>query len=430
MPFPIEDQPVIREYELSRKTRLIVESVTDAQVVSIGYWCLTGSRDEGSDENGYSHFLEHMLFKGTQSRTALQLVKEIDRVGGIINAFTEKELICVYVTIQKEYLSLAVEILSDMVFHSILDKEELEKEKLVVVNEVRSIEDNPDELAHELYLAKLWGEHPLAHRITGEESDIRKITREKLDRFYRHQILPENLLITVAGDIVPDEARVCIEKFLENPPKGEFHSPRRVPPSRHFSWEQKKSRFQQVQLYTGTELPFDRGNLRWLYSSLVFSAVMGESMSSRLFQEIRENLGLCYTIVSFRTLLSDTCHWSIYASTTPRQLGDLMAALESEFHRLVKDSMSGPEIEDAKSHLKGGLILSMSDMETRMKRLARVFLLSGGIMEYAESVGMIESTSLKDVEELVGQSFTGKSSNMLVYGGRTLRNFNSSVFYL
>ncbi len=339
---------------LASGATLLLEPVDRTDTLCIGFWFLHGSRDEGPSQRGYSHLLEHMLFKGTSRRSAFTIAREIDRVGGLINAFTEKETTCLYTIIPREHLRLAFDILTDMVTGSLVDATELEKEKEVIINEIRSAEDSPEEKGHDRYLREMWGDHALALKITGEVDQVRGAGRQKLVRFSTEWLVPANTIIAVAGNFEPDDARSLASAVF---PGSAVHTRQaRTAPG----WRRRASfvpdRFNQVQIYAGTCYALDH-EIGPYYTSLVFSTAFGESMSSRLFQKLREEEGLCYTVYSFRTFFSDTGMWTIYANTTPAQTGKFLSALDQELSRLLSQPLSGPEIEDAKSHLVGSMIL-------------------------------------------------------------------------
>jgi predicted Zn-dependent peptidase len=417
---------VIISEQLASGVRLLLEPVDRTDTLCIGFWFLHGSRDELPGERGYSHFLEHMLFKGTARRNALAIAQDIDRVGGIINAFTEKETTCVYAIIPREHLRLAFDVLSDMTVGSLLDAAEMEKEKAVIVNEIRSVDDSPEEKGHDRYLREMWGEHPLSRKITGEAEEVQGITREDLLRFCRERLVPANTVIAVAGNFGVQEVRELAQAVFPAGAPG-TEPPPRVPPV----WSRKiavvPDRFNQVQIYAGTCYPLDH-EIAHYYTSLVFSTAFGESMSCRLFQRLREELGLCYTVYSFRSFYSDTGMWTIYANCTPAQVGEFLAALDQELGRLLKEPLSAREIEDAKSHLVGSMILSREDMETRMKRLVRQHMMMGRVLSFEESVEALRAVSDPAVEQYARQCLRGEAFSLLAYGSRKITGMRGFAF--
>jgi predicted Zn-dependent peptidase len=418
---------LIRSETLANGARLLLEPVDRTDTLCIGFWYLHGSRDEGEGERGYSHFLEHMLFKGTRSRSALQIAQEIDRVGGIINAFTEKESTCIYAVMPKEHLRLAFSVLSDMASDPLLDAQEIEKEKSVVVNEIQSVDDSPEEKGHEKFLRQMWGGHPLARKITGEVAEVESIQRDKLEAFYRGRFVSPTAIIAVAGNVDPAEVRDLAEAAIPSARAAPV-IPARMQPDMARTLDFVPDRFNQVQIYAGTSYPLNH-DIRHYYTSLVFSTAFGESMSSRLFQSLREELGLCYTVYSFRTFFSDTGLWTIYANATPEATKKLLVALDGELARAGENPLSAHEIADAKSHLIGSMILSREDMETRMKRLVRQHTMIERVLEFDEAVSMIESVSPQDVEAFVRGFIRREAFGLLAFGTRgvgSLRGFEFS----
>ena len=411
--------------KLANGATLLLEPVDRTDTLCIGFWFLRGSRDESSGERGHSHFLEHMLFKGTQKRSALSIAQEIDRVGGIINAFTEKELTCVYAIIPKEHLRLAFDVLSDMTTDSLLDSTEMEKEKTVIVNEIRSVEDSPEEKGHDRYLREMCGDHPISHKITGEVEEVQRISQDSLTHFYRQMLVPQNTIFAVAGNFRVDEVRALAESVFSFAPDAKRYGTRTAP-----MWKRRiaviPDRFNQVQVYAGTCYPIEH-EISHYYTSLVFSTAFGESMSCRLFQKLREQLGLCYTVYSFRSFFSDVGMWTIYASATPNAVRALLEALDAELARLLTEPLSSQEIGDAKSHVAGSMILSQEDMESRMKRLVRQYVTMGRILEFDESLAALRSVSDIAIAQFARQCLRRESFSLLAYGAKGLnamRNFD------
>ena len=420
---------MIRTARLDSRAQVILEPVRHTGVVSVGLWNVRGSRDEARGEAGFSHFLEHMLFKGTERRNAFQIAREVERVGGFLNAFTEKEVVCCYCTLPAENLPLAVDVLCDMYFHSTLEPREIEKEKAVVINEIQTAEDNPEEKAHQLYLEGLWNGHELSRKITGETEEVSAIGREPLERFYRERFSSGQTVVTASGRL---EAEELLEQLNESFPSGQAPAPEPVeperrPPERRRSWDLKRDKFEQVQVYTGLSYPSARRAADY-YQDLVFNTLFGESMSSRLFQDLREDKGLCYTVYSFRSYFTDISLWTIYASTTPATLSALLDGLEGELGRLRREPPTAKEVEDAKSQIRGGLILAKEDMENRMKRLFRMHYLTDRVVEPEESMAMLAEVGREDVLRLVDQLIRAEAFNLLAYGSRGVRKLRLPAF--
>ncbi len=410
---------MIIQHNLNNGTGILMEKVDNTEVVSIGFWFLHGSRDETVNHKGYSHFLEHMLFKGTDKRSAFQIVQEIDRVGGILNAFTEKEQTCFYCTLAAEHVCLALDVLSDMVFHSSLPENEIEREKIVVINEIKETLDNPEELAYEHFVRSLWDGHPIADKITGEIENIESITKEELSEFYKNWYVPHNLLISVAGKFDVESVTKTIEATLPEA-KAELRRVPRRPPQIKSNDSYVSGGFKQVQIFSGVS--FDTPEkIKEFYHLLVFSTMFGESMSSRLFQHIRENRGFCYSIFSLRSFFTHTSMWAIYANTSPQLLNKLIEALNIEFQNISDESPRQEEVDDAISHLVGGTKLSQEDMEIRMKRLVRHFLLGNEIHDINDSIRFLKETTIEDINTFLNNYILNKTCSTLVFGTRNLQ---------
>jgi predicted Zn-dependent peptidase len=420
---------LVQKHILKNGVTILTDYIRQTDVISVGFWFLIGSRDEADSEIGMAHFLEHMLFKGTEKRNAFQIAQTIDRVGGILNGFTEKEYTCYYCTLPNKYLHLALDVLADMVFHSRLDKKEIEKEKLVIINEIQSMKDTPEEMVHEHYLKNLWGSHPLARGIAGEIKDVMKITKEKLLSYYKDNYTMSNLIISIAGNFNHTALLDAIEKVIaRNSQRKQAPALKRFVPERIPSWKYEQEKFYQVHILTGTELKSEKKSLKKYYQSMIFSKATGESMSSRLFQEIREKRALCYNITSFKSIYSDICLWMIYTNTTQKQTVELINSLNRELRRLKEDKPAKEEIEDAKSHLKGSMILAKADTEARMKRLVRIYTYFGHLIDYKQSIKYIDSVTISGVHELIELDIISDRFNLLAYGGKKINSFHNYHF--
>ncbi|MBN1411502.1 MAG: insulinase family protein [Spirochaetales bacterium] len=394
--------------------RVLSEKVQTTETISLGYWFLTGSRDESAHERGYSHFLEHMLFKGTKRRTAFQIARDIDRVGGVLNAYTDKELCCYYCVVPRDQIRLSMDVLNDMVFHSVFNEKEIENEKGVIINEILSIQDSPDELAHELFLKNFYRDHPLSRNVTGEVADINGVTRKSLVDFYSLRYIPSLMIVSIVGNF--DEQEVSDHlAALENLPEVNGAPFNRARPVHTHDFQYVKSPFTQVQVYAGIDCP-EIAQKKYFYQSLVFSTLFGESMSSRLFQKIREELGLCYAVNSFRSFYSDTASLNVYVNTKAETLYMLLKTLNDEFGRLVSEQVTQMETEDAKSHLKGSLLLAREDMELRMKRIVKMFLILHQTMDFDESVHHLEKVTCTDVNDFINRFIHPRQINALAFG--------------
>ena len=405
---------MIERGTLANGVTLLCEPVATTETCAIGFWFATGSRDERRHERGLSHFLEHMLFKGTERRSALDIAVQIDRVGGNLNAFTDRETTCFYCALPAAHAELALDVLCDMVSSATLAAADIEKEKVVVCNEIRAADDFPEEQSYQLFLERMWGGHPLAVRVAGTEGDVGRIDRDALAAFYRNRYHPGNLMVTAAGDVTFDAVARTVSDRLAASGEPTAAEPR-VPPTQQRAQDYADSTFQQAQVYAGTTLPPGTEPAAY-YALLVLSTAFGESMSSRLFQRIREDAGLCYSVETFRSHYSDVWKWGIYANALPELTPRLLSALNEELHRLADRPPSASEVHDAISHLTGSMVFAKEDMETRMKRIAGQHQLFGSVMELDQAAHLLQSITADDVAAITARLLQPGRFNLLVYG--------------
>jgi len=417
---------LITSTQLPNGIRILLEPVPATGIISVGFWFLHGSRDETEDRQGFSHFLEHMLFKGTSRRSTSQIAREIDRVGGGINAFTEKEVTCIYSTVPDEHFHLAVDILTDIVFHSIFPEHELDLEKTVVINELKSSEDTPDEKSFDLFFSKMWDGHPLSRRIIGTEPSIKGITRGLLLDFYRKYVTAGNLVVAVAGDFTEQEV---LEEFarIDCPAGGGGSFKERTRPAQQVRADFIPDKFQQAHVYLGSYLR-PAHSVRDYYIQLIVSTCFGEAVSSRLFQEIREKQGLCYSIFSNRMYYSDVGLWIIYANTLPGLIPRLLDCTAAEYKKLLDTPPSHEELEEAKSHIRGTLILSKQDLEARMKRIARQYIVMQELLTYEDSISLLRSITKDEIDAELAYLDQSAVYNLLVFGCRDAVKYRKHNF--
>ncbi|MCF7929103.1 MAG: insulinase family protein [Spirochaetales bacterium] len=413
---------MIAERRLDNGAKVILDTVSCTDIVSIGFWFVNGSRDEAPGYYGSAHLLEHILFKGTRNRTAFEIAADIERVGGILNAFTEKEVTCYYCIVPKKNISVAIDVLADMFTAPLFPKDDFEREKQVIANEIASVEDSPEEYSYDEYLSLLWDGHPLARKITGEEEEVLSLTVDRLEYYYRHACSSDQLVVTLAGNLEFDDFFPDLRKKLTQlPGNNKFpsaNSPllsgREAPDSRVFC-EHQGGAFQQVHIHAGRPMSLS-DDISEYYKILLLSTAFGETMSSRLFQHIREEQGLCYSISSMRSFFTDAGLFSVYAVTSPALFIQLREHLTEEFSRLKTNGFTNREIEDARLNLQGSIIMAREDMETRMKRIFRHELFAGRPIDFDEAVNILNSITYHDIEDLINQSFDCSEFSFLAYG--------------
>ena len=365
---------MISSFDIGEESRLLVDQAAAAEVAAVGFWYGIGSRDERIDEAGSTHFVEHMLFKGTSSRGAFSIAREVDRLGGSINAFTERECMALHAVVPAEGFEAALAILADLVTDSLFDITEFERERVVIENEITAADDDPEEAAADAFAERIWGSHPLARKIGGEANQVHSLTRENVYSRYKDLFQGIPPLITVAGGLDPEKVRRAVAGAFagvhtKTPNKGialRLPPPRPKPIGTVF----RPAPYQHVQSFCafqadGVILPAD------YYALEVANAAIGESMGSRLFQELRERRGLCYSVFSSPSLMADSSLWIIYATSSLDTTAPLMASLGEELVKVMRDGLDDGEVADAKAHIRGSMKIAAADTEYRMRRLAR-----------------------------------------------------------
>ena len=356
---------------LKNGVRVIAETFDTVQSVSIGLFFRSGVLYEDPRLLGVSHFIEHMMFKGTGKRSPKDIARAFDRIGGYLNAFTAKDYCCYYARVVRDQLPIAVEVLSDMVRNSAFDPEEFERERRVILEEIKMYEDSPDEIIHELLGQTLWPSAPLGRPILGTSGTVGSIPREDVVDVYRKQYVAGNLAICAAGNIDMDEFSALLESHLGDMQTGSLAHRKTLPkPDSAATIFQKD--IEQVHIAIGTPGVSFRDESR--FAVTLMNAAFGGGMSSRLFQEIREKRGLAYSVFSYHTSFRDTGIFSIYAGTSPDQLPKVLDLINTEIERLAAKGLSKVELEEAKQQLKGNTLIALESTTNRMNRLATGFL--------------------------------------------------------
>jgi predicted Zn-dependent peptidase len=382
--------------------------------VSVGVWVGTGSRRELPEQNGITHFIEHMLFKGTSKRSAEEIARSVDSIGGNLDAFTAKELVCYNTKVLDEHLSQAFDVLADLVLHPQFREEDIAKEKGVILEELKMEEDNPDYLVHEIFTANFWKDHPLGKPILGTKETIKRFDREAIERYYRAEYVPANTFITAAGRLSHEGMVSLAREYFESLPPGQV-APSGPAPTTHarIALRNKKS-LEQVQLCLGVPsyaLPHEER-----FTCYILNTLLGGGMSSRLFQNIREKLGLAYAVFSELNPYRDTGCLSIYAGTSVESAGKVVEMIVKEFRQLKEELVPEEELRRAKDHLKGSLMLSLESTSSRMSNLARQQMYFGRFFSLDELVESIEAVTAADVQRIAQQFFDQKHIALTVLG--------------
>ncbi len=353
---------------LDNGVKVITERIPYLNSVSIGVWVTIGSRDEKPSENGISHFIEHLLFKGTEKRTAFDIAKEIDSVGGTLNAFTGREYTCFYAKVIDKNLPLAIDLLSDIFLNSIMDIKDVERERMVILQEIKMTEDIPDDYIHDLFNRVCWGDHPLGFPIFGTSELVQSFQRDQIYNYFKENYQPDRIIICAAGSLEHQEVVDRVGMSFGNIPKSN-NIRERVKPSSISTINVWKRDLEQVHFCLGTRGLQYNHSLR--FASYVLNTILGGGMSSRLFQEIRENRGLAYTVYSYLPTYVDTGLVVVYAGTDESSCEEVIKLTLKEFDRLKTESFKDGELETAKQQLKGNLLLSLESSDNMMTRLAK-----------------------------------------------------------
>lgn len=387
----------LQKFTLSNGVRVLVEPVNYVRSAAIGLWCRTGSRHELDSEAGITHLIEHMLFKGTNNRTAKQIAESIEGRGGSLNAFTDKESTCYYCRVLSDDVANGVDVLTDMMLNSLIDPEELSREEQVVLEEIKRGEDEPGDHVHELHLSFRWGEHPLGKPIIGTKESVAGFKQADLRTYMDRRYRGENVLLSVAGNVDPEAFRALAEEKLSAIANGgEAEIPSR--PAGTASRNDVTKEVEQVHFCIGTEgtsLYDDE-----LYTMSVLDAALGGSMSSRLFQEIREKRGLVYSVGSYTLTYTAGGSYTVYGGTSPDNWAQVQELVRVEFDKLMKHGLEADELERTKRHICGNIVLALEGMSSRMMRNSRNEMNHRREIPIEETMQRIESVSGAQVQAL------------------------------
>lgn len=393
---------------------VITEEMQHIRSISVGIWVKTGSRDEDPQWNGISHFIEHMVFKGTKHRTAEDIARQVDSIGGNMDAFTAKECICFNVKVLDEHLPIAMDVLSDLVLNPVFDVKDIGRERGVILEEIKMDEDNPDYLVHEIFTQNFWKDHPLGKPILGTKETVRTFEQQVVFDSYQRRFNPGNLIIAAAGNINHQRFVDLVIKHFQHMPAGAngFHShPPKVVP--RIIMRNKKS-LEQVQICIGVPCHPIAHEKR--YASYILNTVLGGGMSSRLFQNIRERQGLVYAIYSDLNPYRDTGCLGVYAGTSRTSAARVVESIIAEFRNLKAGPVPEDELRRCKDQLKGSLMLSLESSTARMSNLARQEMYFERFYDLDELIERIESVNADDLQALANDFFRTENIAVTVLG--------------
>ncbi|HEY1659670.1 MAG TPA: pitrilysin family protein [Candidatus Sulfotelmatobacter sp.] len=404
----------IRRKVLPHGLTVITEQMEHIRSASIGIWLESGSRDETPQANGISHFIEHMVFKGTEHRTAEEIARQVDSIGGNMDAFTAKECICFNVKVLDEHVPLALEILSDLVLYPTFDADDITRERGVILEEIKMDEDNPDYLVHEIFTQNFWKDHPLGKPILGTKETVKRFERQGVVETYAHRFAPGNIIVAAAGNLNHDQFVELVAKHFEHlkPAKNGFHSAEPKISSRIVL--RNKKALEQVQLCMG--VPAFRIAHEKRHASYILNTLLGGGMSSRLFQNIRERQGLAYSIYSDLNPYRDTGCLAVYAGTSLASADKVVRSVVKEFKDLKNNPVPEEELRRAKDQLKGSLMLSLESSSARMSNLARQEMYFDRFQDLDELIEKIEAVTVADLKEIAQQFFKSESIAIAALG--------------
>ncbi|MBU2992025.1 pitrilysin family protein [Octadecabacter sp. 1_MG-2023] len=402
----------VQQHTLSNGFRIVTEQMAGLKSASIGIWVTAGGRDERADQNGIAHFLEHMAFKGTERRTALQIAEAIEDVGGYINAYTSREMTAYYARVLENDVPLALDVLADILLNPVFDQNEIEVERGVILQEIGQAHDTPDDVIFDWLQEEAYPNQALGRTILGPSERVSSFSRADLSDFIGEHYGPDQMILSAAGAVDPDELLALAEKLFGHlPPRSQPHKAEAAA----FAGGERRvvKGLEQAHFALAFEGPDYRDP--GIYAAQVHAIAMGGGMSSRLFQELRENRGLCYTIFAQAGAYADTGLMTVYAGTSADQLGDLATLTIDELKRAA-DDMSAQEVARARSQMKAGLLMGLESPSNRAERLARMVAIWGKVPTIEDTIERIDSVTTGDVRAFGSDLVTRSAAAMALYG--------------
>ena len=385
--------------------RIVTESLQHSKVVSVGVWIDVGSRDEHDLNSGSAHFVEHMLFKGTGTRSAQEISRELDVLGGSANAFTARENTCLHATVLDSNLPKLVELFTDLLGNSLFADEEIERERQVILQEINMVEDMPDDHIHDLFAGLLWGLHPLGKTILGSHEIVAAMDSKKLREYVQKYYTTDKIIISAAGNVDHNEFVSLWQKVFDkfdqvNDPVLKRNKPVQIPAGRQIYAKPLEQAHVLLGTYGLSTVDEDR------FGYLLLNVLLGGNMSSRLFQEIREKRGLAYSIFSYISSYSDCGYLAIYLGVDRDSVNESLSLVSHEIRRLQNTPVTGEELVNAKDFIKSGMFLAMENMEAIMTRIAKNEMYFGKYIPLVEVVESIDLVTGEDIIRLAGKIFS------------------------
>ncbi|HYL50530.1 MAG TPA: pitrilysin family protein [Acidimicrobiia bacterium] len=411
----------VRRTEFDSGLRVVTESLPELRSATLGAWVGSGARDESPTEWGASHFLEHLLFKGTETRSAREIAETIESVGGEMNAFTTHEQTVFYVRVPDAQLETAFDVLSDVLWAPAFRPTDVESERQVILEEIGMRDDTPDDVVHELFASALFPEHPLGREVLGSTESITGMAREEIVAYHAGHYRPSNVVFAAAGNLTHDTVRTLVASRFPDDAGPRPPRPRPSPPEPRPVAVMTRDT-EQAHVVVGARalsaLDPDR------YALTILNQVLGGGMSSRLFQEIRESRGLAYSVYSYQSSFDDTGYLAIYAGTAPERLRETLGVIDEEVERLCAHGLSDDELTAAKGHLTGSLAMSLETSASRMRRLGRAETVEHEVPSLDDLVARIERVTAGDVDRVVDRVFGSSPRSLAVVGPHEAGEFS------
>jgi predicted Zn-dependent peptidase len=403
----------IRRAVLANGVRLATERMPHVRSVAVGIWLTRGSRHESAEQSGIAHFVEHMLFKGTPGRSAEEIAQQVDSIGGQIDAFTSKEYAGYYLKVLDEHLPLAVDILSDLICNPLFGEEDIEREKKVILEEIKMVEDTPDDLVHEMFAEGFWNNHPLGRPILGTPASVSRLDQKTLRQYFKETYVASNFVVVAVGNLEHDRVQGLLERALEGSPHSGPDADNTAPVVAP-AIQVRKKELEQSHIVFGTEaLPQHHPDR---YAGYALNTTLGGSMSSRLFQNVREKRGLAYSVFSGLSAYQDAGALSIYAGCANEAVAELIDVVVAEIRQMKAGGLAPVELRRAKDHLKGSLMLGLESTSSRMSHLARQEMYRDHTFGLDEMLAAIEKVTEDDVLKLADRFFADGSLAVTVLG--------------
>ena len=401
-------------FTLKNGLRVVYEKISYVKSISVGLWIENGSRNENSSNNGISHFIEHMMFKGTRKRTSLELVESIEDVGGQINAFTGKESTCFYIKALDSYLDLSLDVLSDMLFNSSFHPDDIEKEKGVISEEINMSEDSPEDVLSDLHSSAIWGDDTISLPILGTSGSISAFSREDIVDYISSHYIPENSVISIAGNIDESAVRSLVEKYFGDWTGACKKITCYSTPILQSNHLHKKKNIEQLHLSLG--MPGIQTGHDDLYTLLLMSNILGGGASSLLFQRIREKKGLCYSIYSYISAFKNTGVLTIYTSMNPRYADVVVSLINDEIEKFIECGISPEKLRKAKEQLKGSYMLGLENTSSRMFNNGKSVLFLNKINTLDDMINKIDRIDQQRLQHVMEKTFLKGIQNSAFVG--------------